>query len=384
MREVAIIGIGQTAVGELWEMSLRELGARALRSAMADAGLDYIDAVYVGNMLSPRISAQAQVGALVVDFAGLRGVEAATIEAACASGGAAMQVGVRAVSSGMVDVVAVVGVEKMTDATPTPTITALATAADAEFESIHGATFVALNALVMRRYMHEYNVPHEVFGAFSVNAHANAVNNPNAMFRSAISQADYERAPMISDPINRLDSAPICDGAAAVILCSLEMARTLGVQDPIRVLASASATDALALADRADLLALQAAASSAQKAYRMAGLTPSDIDLFEVHDAFSIMAALSLEASGFAPRGQAAYMARDGEFRLDGRLPIATMGGLKGRGHPVGATGVYELVDLVTQMRGKAGANQVGKAEIGMTQNIGGTGATIVTHILGH
>lgn len=383
MREVCVIGIGQTPIGELWEMSLRDLGAAALRSAVQDAGIEQIDALYVANMLAPRLSNQAHLGALIADFVGWRGIEATTVEAACASGGAAFQTAVRAIASGMIDVAAVCGVEKMTDATTGPVTSALATAADADFEGAHGASFVALNALVMRRYMYEYRVPHEAFGPFSINAHQNAVNNPNAMFRRAINEKIYNNAPMIADPINLYDSSPICDGAAAIILCPLEMARDLSKNVPIRVLASATATDSLDLANRRDMLALEAARMSAAKAYERAGLASADIDVFEVHDAFSIMAALSLEAAGFAERGKGTYLAQDGEITVGGRVPISTMGGLKGRGHPVGATGVYELVDLITQLRGDAGANQVSNAAIGMSQNIGGTGATVVTHILG-
>lgn len=383
MQDVAIIGIGQTPIGEHWRMSLRDLAAEALHKAMADAGLEQPpDALFVANMLAPRVNNQAHLGALVADFAGWRGIEASAIEAACASGGVAFQTGLRAVASGMADVVAVCGVEKMTDAT-TPEVTAgLATAADADYEIVHGATFVALNAMIMRRYMHEHGIPHEAFAPFSINAHDNALNNPNAMFKMKVTPEKYSSAPLIADPINRLDSSPICDGAAAVVLCPLDMAHDLSRNAPIRVLASFTATDAFNMADRASLLELRAAHSGAQKAYEKTGLRPDDIDVFELHDAFSIMAALSLEAAGFAQPGRAVDLAANGDITLGGRVPISTMGGLKGRGHPVGATGVYEIVDLVAQLRGEAGENQVKDAEIGMTQNIGGTGATVVTHIL--
>ncbi len=382
MRDVCIIGIGQTPIGELWDYSLRELAFQALDQAAREAGIERPEALFVGNMLAPRLSDQAHLGALVADFAGWRGIEAATVEAACASGGVAFQAAVRAVGSGAVDVAAVCGVEKMTDDTPELVTSALATAADADYECVHGASFVALNALIMRRYMHEYRVPHEAFAPFSINAHRNAMNNPNAMFQRPITLEDYQRASMISEPINLYDSSPICDGAAAIIVCPLEMARSLTDRPLVRVRASVTATDSLDLASRRDLLALEAAQLSARKAYEKSGLTPADVDVFEVHDAFSIMAALSLEAAGFAERGRGTWPARDGEIAIGGRIPISTMGGLKGRGHPVGATGVYELVDLVTQLRGEAEANQVKNARIGMTQNIGGTGATVVTHIL--
>jgi acetyl-CoA C-acetyltransferase len=383
MRDVCVIGIGQTPIGELWEYSLRDLGTRSLHAAVADAGIEKPEALFVANMLAPSLSSQAHLGALIADHAGWRGIEATTVEAACASGGTAFQAGVRAVASGMLDVVAVCGVEKMTDATTGAITAALATAADADFEGAHGASFVALNAIIMQRYMHEYQIPHECFAPFSINAHANAVNNPNAMFRKAISLETYRRSPIIADPINLFDSSPISDGSAAVILAPLEMARDLTDNPPIRVLASATATDSLDLAGRSNLLDLAAARLSARKAYDQAGLSPDDIDVFEVHDAFSIMAALSLEAAGFAEPGKGVDLAQADEITIQGRIPISTMGGLKGRGHPVGATGIYELVDLITQLRGDAGENQVPNAAIGMTQNIGGTGATVVTHVLG-
>lgn len=384
MREVAIIGIGQTPIGELWEEGLRDLAAKALQAAVTDAGLERMpEALFVANMLAPRLSNQAHLGALVADFAGWRGIEATTVEAACASGGAAFQSAVRAISSGDVDVAAVCGVEKMTDSTTGDIIAALATAADAEYEGMMGASFVALNALIMKRYMHEYGVPHSAFGPFSINAHANANNNPNAMFHMEVTQERYDRSPKISDPVNRFDSSPICDGAAAVILCPLEMAADLSKRAPVKVLASVNATDTITVADRPNMLELYAAKTGAEKAYAKAGIGPEDVDVFELHDAFTIMAALSLEAAGFAAPGKGVDLAANGDITPTGRIPVSTMGGLKGRGHPVGATGVYEIVDVVTQLRGEAGANQVPDAATGMTQNIGGTGATVVTSLLG-
>jgi acetyl-CoA C-acetyltransferase len=387
MREVAVIGIGQTPIGELWDTSLRHLAFTALQAAYADsrlaeAGIDRPDALYVGNMLAARVINQTHLGALIADFCGWRGIEAATIEAACASGGVAFQAGVRAVASGMVDVAAVAGVEKMTDGDHRSVTSALATAADADFEGIHGVTFVALNALMMQRYMYEHKVPYEAFAPFALNAHRNGANNPNAMFQEPISLKTYLHAPPIAPPIRLYDSSPVCDGAAAAILVPLEMARDLPGLRPVQVLASATATDSLNLDDRRALLALDAARLSAQRAYEQAGVGPKDIDFFELHDAFTIMAALSLEAAGFAEPGHGTDLAREGEIAIEGKVPVATMGGLKARGHPVGGTGVYEIVDVVTQLRGDAGANQVAGAEIGMAQNIGGTGATIVTHIL--
>ncbi|MCU0507947.1 MAG: thiolase domain-containing protein [Anaerolineae bacterium] len=380
MRDVVIIGVGQTRVEEHWGKSLRHMAHDAVMAAMKDAGIETADALYVGNMLSGELGGQEHVGALVADFIGLRGIEAMKVEAACASGAAALRVGMFAVASGIHDVVMVCGVEKMTDAVGDEVTSGLATAADQEYEVSQGISFVGLNALLMRRYMHQFDVKHEHFAGFAVNAHKNGANNPNAMFQSPIKAETYLRASMIADPINLMDSSPVCDGAACVILAPADGYRA---RAKAHILASAVATDSLAIHDRRDPLTLDAVALSSQKAYAQARITPTDVDLFEVHDAFTIMAALSLEAAGFAPRGRGVCMAVDNEIGIEGRLPISTMGGLKSRGHPVGATGVYQIVEVVAQLTGQAGKNQVQGARIGMAQNIGGSGATVITHILG-
>ena len=386
MRSVSIVGIGQSPVGELWNRSARQIAYDAVSAAMDDAGIESADALFLGNMLSGSLLDQEHLATLVADYCGLHGIEAAKIEAACASGSAALRIGTMAVASGFHEVVIVAGLEKMTDTVGKDTTAGLATAADAEYEALHGVSFVALNALIMQRYMHEYNVPYDAFAGFSINAHRNGVNNPNAMFRKAITPQDYAGAPVIASPINIMDSSPVCDGAAALILVPTARAHEFTTghhRGAVRILASASANDTLAVHDRRDPLFLEAAYVSSQKAYSQAGLYPDDIDIFELHDAFTIMSALGLEANGFAPRGQGWRMAQDGEIAINGRIPISTMGGLKSRGHPVGATGVYQVAELVLQLTGQAGANQVANPRIGMAQNIGGSGATIVSHILG-
>ena len=381
MRDVAIIGVGQTKVGEHWDISLRHLALEALQAAMTDAGVARADMLYVGNMLSGELTGQEHLGALVADFSGLRGIEAFKVEAACGSGAAALRMGYVAVAGGLAGVVAVVGVEKMTDTLGPDATTALAMAADGDYEAAQGVSFVAINALLMRRYMHEYGYSHQDFAPFAVNAHRNAVNNPCAMFRFPVTAERFARAKMICDPINLLDSSPICDGAAAVVLAPADAARALSAA-PIRIAGSAVGTDTIAVHDRHDPLVLEGAVLSTRRAYEQAGVGPEDIDLFELHDAFSIMASLSLEAAGFAAKGEGLRLALEGEIGTDGRVPVATMGGLKARGHPVGATGVYQVVEVVQQLRGLAGANQVPNARMGMAQNIGGSGATVVTHIL--
>jgi len=380
MRDVCIIGIGQTPVGEHWDKSLRHLAGEAVLAALRDAGLERADALYVGNMLSGEIARQEHLGALIADFVGLRGIEALKVEAACGSGAAALRMGYIAVVSGMANVVIVCGVEKMTEQTSGATESALALASDSDYEAMHGLTYAAVNALIMRRYMVEYGVTREDFAAFSVNSHRNAMNNPNARFHRLVNLEQVLKAPMIAEPITVMDSSPVADGAAAVVICPGDVARSLS-DAPVRIVATAMATDSVAVHDRRDPLRLQAAHDSAQRAYRQAGLGPDDIDLFELHDAFSIMAALSLEACGFAERGQGWQLARDGDIALTGHIPICTLGGLKARGNPAGATGIYQIVEVVQQLRGQAGKNQV-KCRRGMAQNIGGSGATAITHIL--
>jgi acetyl-CoA C-acetyltransferase len=382
MRDVSIIGIGQTQVAEHWDRSLRHLAGDAVLAAMQEAGIETADALFVGNMLSGLLTGQEHLGALIADFVGLRGIEAVKVEAACGSGAAALRMAYAAVAGGMHELVIVCGVEKMTDTVNAETTTGLVMAADADYESIHGLTFVGINALLMRRYMYEYGVEHQDFGHFTVNAHRNAAGNPNAMFRNRITVEQFSRARMIADPINLLDSSGIGDGAAAVVLCPTNRAREYGNGKAVHIRASSMATDAVAVHDRPDPLWLSAVEASAHRAYQQAGVGPRDMDLFEVHDAFTIMAALSLEASGFAERGKGVWLAQAGEITPEGRIPISTMGGLKARGHPVGATGIYQVVEVAQQLRGEAGESQVPNAQLGMAQNIGGSGATVITHIL--
>ncbi len=378
MRQVAILGIGQTKIDEHWDKSLRELGGDAAFAAMQDAGLEKVDSLYVGNMLSSMVSGQNQLGTFFSDWIGLWKQEAVKVEAACGSGAAAFRSALMAVASGDVDSALVVGVEKMTDKAGRDVTAALATAADADYEVEQGISFVGINALVMRRYMHEFGWKHEDFAPFSINAHANAMHNPYARLHEKITVEKFERSSMVATPINLLDASPTGDGAAAAIIVPAEKVMR---KPRILVSGSASATDTIAVHSRKDPMFLQAAYTSSRRAYDMAGVTPADIDFFELHDAFSIMAALSLEASGFAERGQGVRLGLDNEISPQGRLPVCTRGGLKARGHPVGATGMYQIVEAVQQLRGECGKTQVDGAKIGMAQNIGGSGATILTHI---
>ena len=382
MRPVAILGIGQTKIDEHWDKSLREIGGEAAFAAMQDAGMEKVDALYVGNMLSPIIDSQNQLGAYFSDWIGLWKQESVKVEAACASGAAALRAALMAVSAGDTASALVVGVEKMTDKTGHDVTSALATAADADYEVEQGISFVGINALVMRRYMHEFGWKHEDFAPFSINAHANAMHNPFARLHEKITVEKFEKSSMIATPINLLDASPIGDGAAAVLLVPAEKVASVTGRPRIMVAGSSSATDSIAVHSRKDPLFLSAAFHSAKRAFDMAGIASEDVDVFELHDAFSIMSALSLEACGFADRGQGVRLGLDGVISPTGRLPVCTRGGLKARGHPVGATGIYQIVEVVQQLRGECGKTQVDGARIGMAQNIGGSGATILTHIL--
>jgi len=382
MTEVVIVGIGQTTVGEHWETSLRELAHFAMQAAMLDAGGLRPQALFVGNMLAPNLSRQAHLGALLADFSGLAGIDAATIEAAGASGGAALRQGYLAIKSSMVDVALVVGVEKFTDAIGSGVEAALATTSDSDFEAVQGMTPTAQAALMMRRYLHEFNVPADGLAGFALIAHTNGASNKNAMFQKAIKLETYQKAEMVSEPINMFDMAPNADGAAALVLTRRELLPT-GFSHPlVRIAGSASASDRLALHDRRDPLWFEAAQLSAWKALKQAGITLDQISLFEYHDAYSIYAALSIEAVGFARRGQGWKLAQDGVIALNGKIPCATLGGLKARGNPGGATGVYQAVEAAMHLRGQAGPNQVAGVRFALIQSLGGPASTAVAHIL--
>jgi len=374
---IVIAGIGQTAVGEHWQYSLRELAHLALEAAINDAGGLRPQAIFVGNMLAPNLSHQAHLGALIADFSGLTPVEAVSIEAAGASGGAALRQGYLAVKSGMIDVALVVGVEKFTDVVDSGVEDALATAVDSDFEAVQGLTPTSQAAMLMQRYMHEFDLPADGLAAFPITAHANAVDNPNAMFRRAVKESTYLRASMVSTPLNLFDAAPPADGAAAIILTRPEFLPPDQHPRTVRVLGSASASDMLALHDRHDPLTFDAVRRSVDRALEKAGVTLDEISFFEYHDAYSIYAALSLEAAGFAERGKGWELASSGGIAPEGRIPCAIAGGLKARGYPGGATGVYQAVEAVSRLRSRRDAG-----EIAMIQSLGGPAATAVTHIL--
>jgi acetyl-CoA C-acetyltransferase len=382
MTDIVIAGIGQTEVGEHWDIGLRELAFAAIQEAVKDAGGLKPQSLFVGNMLAPNLSNQAHLGVLLADYSGLLGIEAVTVEAAGASGGAALRQGYLAVASGMVDVALVVGVEKFTDKVGSGVDSALATTSDSDFEAVQGMTPTAQAALLMKRYIHEYQVPPEGFAGFALTAHANGVNNPCAMFRKAIKPETYAKAEMVSDPLNMFDMAPNADGAAAVVLTRRELLPDNFPHPLVKIAGSASASDTLALHDRKDMLSFDTAQLSTGKAIKQAKMILDDIDLFEYHDVFSIYAALQLEAVGFAVKGQGWKLAANGEISINGKIPCATMGGMKARGFAGGAAGVYQAVEAVIQLRGQAEANQISNAKTALIQSLGGPASTAVSHVL--
>jgi acetyl-CoA C-acetyltransferase len=384
LRDVFIAGVGQTPVTKNYPSRGRYLGVTAVKAAIADAGIDpsRIGALYVGNMLSGILAHQQQLGGLIADYAGLDGIEAVTIEAACASGGAAARMAYLAVAGGVHDAVVVCGVERMTHVERDTVTRALATAADWELEGVCGETFLSLNATLMRAYMERYGVTAERFAPFSITAHANALTNPNALLHKPLDLPMYRASRIVADPIRLFDVSPICNGAAALVFASPKASSALPHGARVRIAGSALATAPLALARRDDPLDLNAVSRSTVNAMKQARIRHADVDLFELHDAYTIMTTLTLEAAGFAKPGHGLDFAEAERIGLRGELPLSTCGGLKARGHPVGASGCYQMVEGYLQLTERAAANQVPGASIALLQNIGGTGATVVTHVL--
>ena len=382
MRDVAVIGVGLIKWGELWEKSLRNMFAEAALNAIKDAGVDHIDSMYVGCMTSGMFIDQEHLGALCADYLGMGPIPATRVESACASGGVAMKAGFIEVASGMSDIVLVGGVEKMTDVDGAGATYALAAAADQEYEVYNGVTFPGLYAMMARAHMQKYGTTRKQMAHVPVKSHDNGFLNPYAQYRMKITVDQVIGAVKVADPLTILDCSPITDGAAAVILCPLAMAKKLSKKRAVKIAGIGHATDTIALHQRKDITWLAAAEKSAQAAYKMAGVKPSDIDLAEVHDCFSISEIMAIEALGFVEKGKGGPATEAGETAIGGRIPINTSGGLKSKGHPVGATGVAQICEITTQLRGAAGPRQVKGAKCGLTQNMGGTCGSSVVHIL--
>lgn len=388
MRRVAIVGTGCTNFGELWDRSFRELFVEAGASAVIDAGIDAKDigAMFIGNMSGGRFIGQEHIGALIADYAGLAypdlNIPSTHVEAACASGGLALMQAIMAVGSGCHDIVIAGGVEKMTDVSVDETTDVLAAAADREWEGIMGATFPALYALMAQRHMHEYGTTRKQLAHVAVKNHHNATMNPKAQFRNEITIEQVLGSVKVADPLHILDCSPITDGAAALVIMSEEMAKKY-TDTPIYVKATAQASGSLALHDRPSITTIDATVAAAKKAYKMAKLKPSDISFAEVHDCFTIAELCAIEDLGFVKKGQGGPATESGITAIGGKIPINTSGGLKAKGHPVGATGIAQAIEVVLQLRGEAGKRQLDGPEYGLTHNVGGSGATVAVHIFG-
>ncbi|MBX0326352.1 acetyl-CoA acetyltransferase [Oscillochloris sp. ZM17-4] len=384
MNNVYVVGAGATPVAEHYGRSLADLASEAVRAAFAQApGLDArrVGAVYVANALGEVMASQGQLGAYLAASVGLAGVAALRVEAAGASGGVALHQAAQAVAAGDCEVAVVLGAEKVTDRLDGALEAALALAADAEAEGIHGVTLTAQWALLMRRYMHEHGYAAEAFAPFPVNAHANAAKNPQALYRFGISADKYRKAGQIASPLNMLDCSSVADGAAALIVASESIARELA-GPRVRLAGTAVASDTPSLGARRDPLDLLAARASAHVALGRAHMGLGDVQVLELSDPHGIAAALALEAIGFYERGSAPRHAADGAITATGRTPLATAGGFKARGDIAGASGVYQVVELIRQLRGEAGPAQVAGARVALAQSLGGVGVTAATSVL--
>ncbi len=384
MRRVAVIGTGITEFGELWDASFRKLGIGAGLAAVEDAKIsaDQIDAMYVGNMSAGRFIRQEHVAALIADYSGLARdhIPATRVEAAGASGGLALRQGFLAVASGLHDIVVVGGAEKMTDVSDMESSMIQSSAADQEWETELGATFASLHALIATRHMHDYSTTRDQLADVAVKNHRHGSLNPKAQFRREISRDVVLRSPIVASPLRMFDCAPSSDGAAAVVLCPLDIASKYA-DTPVEIIGSGQASDTLALHHRKDICTMGATKVAAERAFKMAGLSQKEVQVAEVHDNFTISEILAIEDMGFFQKGEGGKATQEGRTSLDGDVAVNTSGGLKARGDPIGATGVAQAVEVVTQLRGKAEKRQVKDADVGLAQNVGGTGATVVVHI---
>ncbi len=379
---VFILGGSTTKFGELWSRSPRDLVKECVSDALEEANLNLsaIEAIFVGNMLSGTLGGQDHLGAFFAEELGVS-VPAMKVEGACASGGLAVHAGFTAVSSGLYKNVLVVGIEKMTDHKPEEVAKALMGAgSDTEREA--GATFPSLYALMTCAHMEKYKTSEKDLAAVAVKNHYHASLNSHAQFTKTITIEQVLKSSIISQPLKLLDCSPISDGAAAAILSDNRQQTTDNRKNTVSIIASAVVTDTLGLSERKDLTTIKAAVEASQKAYKIAGVTPKDIDVAEVHDCFTIAEIIAMEDLGFFKKGEAAAAIRAGKTRLGGRPVVNTSGGLKACGHPVGATGVKQIVEIYRQLKGEAYKKQVKGARIGLTHNVGGSGATAVIHIL--
>ena len=381
MRDVAVIGVGMPKWGELWQLSLRNMFVEAALMAIKDAGVDHIDSMYVGCMSPGLFNGQEHLGSLLSDYLGQPNIPASRVESACASGGLAFRMAVMDVASGMHDIVLAGGVEKMTEVSGSDATEALATAADADWEGIHGATFPGLYAMMAVAHMDRYGTTREQLAMVSVKNHKHGSKNPRAQYPFPVTVEQVINSVKVADPLNILDCSPITDGAAAVIVVPASMVNKFGKQG-VKVAGSGHATDTISLVHRQDLTTIKSTTLAAKQAYAMSGINPESIDLAEVHDCFSISEIMVTESLGFFPDGQGGKAVEDGLTDIGGTVPVNCSGGLKSKGHPVGATGIAQIVELTEQLLSESGDRQVDGARVGLAQNMGGTGGSSVVHIL--
>lgn len=380
MREVAIVSCGMSRFGEVWEAGLRDLFAEAALLALDGAKADHVDSMVVGCMAGGPFVGQEHLGPILARQIGHAGVPVARVESACASGGVALRTAFHEVASGASDLVLAAGVEKMNDGADVTDV--LAMASDREWEAYHGVTFPGLYAMIARAHMTTHGTTEEDLAWVAVKNHRHGKSNPKAQFRREVTVDDVLASSPVAEPLRLLHCSPVTDGAAAVLLCPLEHAGRY-TDRPVKILGSGFATSSMALSDRDDPAWLDAVALAAERAYTAAGIGPTDLDVVEVHDCFSIAEICCIEALGLVERGRGGAAARTGETALGGRIPVNTSGGLKSKGHPVGATGIAQAVEIVEQLRGESGERQVQGASIGLAQNMGGSGASSVVHLFG-
>jgi acetyl-CoA C-acetyltransferase len=379
MREVAIIGVGMTHFGELWGQGIRDMFAEAGLKAMKDAGVDKLDALYVGCMSSGLYAYQEHLASVMSDYLGQGGIPATRVESACASGSIALRSAFMEVASGMSDIVMAGGVEKMWDVEDGTFV--LATASDQEYEAYNGVTFPGLYAMMARTYMQKYGLTREELAQVPIKNHKHAVNNPEAQYPHLLDLNTVLTSSMVADPLRLMDCSPITDGAAAVIICPLDMAKKF-TKNPVKIKAIGAATGPIALHDHKDFTRLDAVRLAGERAYKMANAKPSDISFVEVHDCFSIAEIIVAEELGFFEFGHGGKAIAEGQATYGGKIVINSSGGLKAKGHPVGATGIAQIIEATMQIQERAGKRQVPNIKLGMCQNMGGSGGSSVVTIL--
>jgi len=382
MRDVAIIGIGIIKWGELWEKSLRDISVEAALNCFDDAGTDRVDAITIGCMSSGLFNRQEHLSSLIADYLGKLYTPSTRVESACASGGLAVRTAFLEVASGVSDYALALGVEKMTDVSGGGATSALSSASDYDYEAFHGITFPGLYALMAKAHMDRFGTTREQLAQVSIKNHYNGSLNPNAQFPFKITLVQVLSSTMIADPLRLFDCSPITDGAAAVLLTTVDEARKLNKHPLVIISGVGSSTDTIALSQREDILKLGAVENATRRALKMAGKTIRDVDFAEVHDCFTIAEILIMEAIGLVKQGEAGPAVLNGLTALNGKFPINPSGGLKSKGHPVGATGVGQIYEAVSQLRGESGKRQIPNAKIALTQNMGGSGGSSVVHIL--